>query len=434
MNAILLLFVLIAISAFLSLSETALTAISRIKVKRLFNQGVIGSKSLYNLREHPNKMLSTILFVNSLITVAAASLATAIIIQILAKNSITSESVAVGISTIVMTTLLLIFGEITPKTIAIKNSERIALFVAPVVNFIAFIFYPLVAMFNYICQPIVRLFGVEPNINAPFVTEEELKMLLSVSEEEGVLEQEEKEMIHSIFEFSDSIAKEVMVPRPDMFCLDVETPLDEALRKISDEGHSRIPVYEGTIDNIIGLVFIKDLLGVCLSKKESSNVRSLRDILRPPIFVPETKKLDELMRHMQSIRTHIAIVVDEYGGVAGLVSLEDLLEEIVGEIKDEFDTEEKNIDILPDGSALIDARLAVGDVNERLSTTIPEGDYDTIGGFVLSQIGKLPNIGDTIRYEDLRIVVERVSKRRITRIRLTIIVGIEAEGDSIVGG
>jgi CBS domain containing-hemolysin-like protein len=245
-----------------------------------------------------------------------------------------------------------------------------------------------------------------------------------------VLEQEEKEMIHSIFEFSDSMAKQVMVPRPDMFCLDVNTPLSEALVKISEEGHSRVPVYEGTVDNIIGLVFAKDLLGLCVENRSAT----LRDILRPPLFVPESKKLDELMRQMQSIRTHIAIVVDEYGGVAGLVTLEDLLEEIVGEIKDEFDTEEKNIEVLPDASVLIDARLPVAEVNEKIGTSIPEGDYDTVGGFVLSLIGKIPAIGDTKRFEDLRITVEKVFKRRITRIKIIRIKGAEAEGSSIVGG
>jgi len=430
MSDFVLLIVFVSFSAFFSLSETAITAVSRIKVKRFFNQNLYGSKALYELREHPNKMLSTILFGNNLVNIAAVSLATSMIIKTFVKYSITSESIAISAATVIMTTVLLIFGEISPKTIAIKFADRIALVVAPIVSILSIVFYPFIVLFNFICKPIIKLFGADTKIHVPFVTEEELKMLLSMSEEEGVLEQEEKEMIHSIFEFSDSIAKQVMVPRPDMFCLDVNTPLSEALVKISEEGHSRVPVYEGTIDNIIGLVFAKDLLGLCVENRSST----LRDIVRPPLFVPESKKLDELMRQMQSIRTHIAIIVDEYGGVAGLVSLEDLLEEIVGEIKDEFDTEEKNIEVLADGSVLVDARLTVSEVNEKIGTTVPEGDYDTIGGFVLSLIGKIPSVGDTARAEDLRITIEKVFKRRITRIKINRVKGEEAEGSSIVGG
>ncbi|MCX5749025.1 MAG: hemolysin family protein [Candidatus Saganbacteria bacterium] len=430
MSDFVLLAVFIALSAFFSLSETAITSVGRIKVKKFLSQNLYGSKALYELREHPNKMLSTILLGNSLVTVAAASVATTMSIKIFSDYGVKSESIAVSVATFIMTALLLIFGEISPKTIAIKFADRISLVVAPMITVISILFKPFNLFFNALCKPIIKFFGADTNISVPFVTEEELKMLLSVSEEEGVLEQEEKEMIHSIFEFSDSIAKQVMVPRPDMFCLDVNTPLSEALVKISEEGHSRIPVYEGTVDNIIGLAFAKDLLRLCVENRNSN----LRDIIRPPLFVPETKKLDEIMRQMQSIRTHIAIVVDEYGGVSGLVALEDLLEEIVGEIKDEFDTEEKNIEVFPDGAVLVDARMTVSEVNDKLATSVPEGDYDTIGGFVLSLIGKIPVIGDTARFEDLRITVEKVFKRRITRIKILRIKGAEAEGSSIVGG
>ncbi|MEK7377018.1 MAG: hemolysin family protein, partial [Candidatus Margulisiibacteriota bacterium] len=382
------------------------------------------------LRENPNKMLSTILVGNTLVNISAASLATSVFISLLERRAITSESIAVALATITTTVLILVFGEITPKTIAMKSSERIALFVAPIIAFTAFLFSPVIYFLNLFCKPLIKLFGGDTRAHVPFVTEEELKMLLSVGQEEGVIEQEEKEMIHSIFEFSDTTAKAVMTPRPDMFCLDASLAINEAIKRVIDEGHSRVPVYEGTVDNITGVIFAKDLLALFAEGKQED----LKNALRPPLFVPESKKLDDLLRQMQSSHMHIAIIVDEYGGTAGIVTLEDLLEEIVGEIKDEFDIEEKSVDVADDGSALVDAGLSVNEVNEKIGTSLPEGDYDTIGGFVVSLLGKLPTVGDITRFEDLRIYVEKVFKKRITRIKIVKISGASGEGANIVGG
>ena len=429
MNEILILIFFVLCSTFFSLSETALTAISRIKVKKFLNQGFFGAKALFELRENPNKMLSTILVGNTLVNMGAASLATSVFINLLSSRNITSESIAVALSIIVMTVLILIFGEITPKTIAMKSSERIALFVAPVIVFLSIILSPVIYVINLFCKPLIKLFGGDTRAHVPFVTEEELKMLLSVGQEEGVIEQEEKEMIHSIFDFSDTTVKAVMTPRPDMFCLDASIPITDAIKRVIDEGHSRVPVYEGTVDNITGVIFAKDLLGLFAEGKQED----LKNVLRPPLFVPESKKLDDLLRQMQSSHMHIAIIVDEYGGTAGIVTLEDLIEEIVGEIKDEFDIEEKSVDVAGDGSILVDARLSVNEVNEKTGTVLPEGDYDTIGGFVVSLLGKLPTVGDIARFEDLRIYVEKVFKKRITRIKIVKISG-SGEGADIVGG
>lgn len=427
MNNILYLLLMLLLSAFFSLSETALTAVSRIKVKKMLKQGVLGAKALYDLRENPNKMLSTILVGNNLVNSAAVALATSIIIGIFEKQSIANFGIAVGISTVLMSALILIFGEITPKVLAIKYADRISLFVAPLISFIAVIFNPIIFTLNIVCKPIIKLFGGDIKAKIPFVTEEELKMLLSVSEEEGVLESEEKEMIHSIFEFGDSTVKEVMTPKPDIFAIDAALPIKEAIKNINEAQHSRVPVFEGTIDNIIGIVFIKDLLDVFIKGEEVE----LKKILRPPLFVPETKKLDELLHLMQSSHMHIAIIVDEYGSNSGLVTLEDLIEEIVGEIKDEFDIEEKTIEALSDGSFLVDGRISVSEINEKIKTSLPEGDYDTLGGFVFSLLGKLPSIGDAVRYDDLKIIVERISKRRITRVK---IVKIKPDEAIAVGG
>lgn len=409
------LLVLVCFSAFFSFSETALTAVNRVKVRKMFEDKLLGSKALYTLRENPSKMLATLLVGNNIVNLAAASIATFIFIDFFAKKSILNEGVTVAASTLVMTLVILVFGEIIPKTAAIKHSDRFSLIVAPVVLALSVVITPVISFLDWICKPILKLFGADVKTNMPFVTEDELKMILSVGEEEGVIETSENKMIHSIFEFSDTVAKEVMVPRPDMFCLDSGTNVNEALEKIFEDGHSRIPVYEGSPENIVGIVMTKDLIKVC----GRGNGSVLKDIMRAPLFVPETKKLDELMRLMQSSRSHIAIVVDEYGVVAGLVTLEDLLEEIVGEIEDEFDKEEKDLETLPDGSILINASLSVKDVNEKIGTRIPEGDYDTIGGFVLSLIGRLPFVGDSTKYEDLSIIVEKIAKRRITRVKIT---------------
>ena len=430
MNEILILLFFVLCSTFFSLSETALTAISRIKIKKFLKQGLFGAKALFELRENPNKMLSTILVGNTLVSIGAASLATSIFINLLERRSITNESIAVILATITMTFLILVFGEITPKTIAMKSSEKIALFVAPIIAFIAFAFSPIIYVLNLFCKPLIKLFGGDTKAHVPFVTEEELKMLLSVGQEEGVIEQEEKDMIHSIFEFSDTTAKAVMTPRPDMFCLDASLPINDAIKRVIDEGHSRVPVYESTVDNITGVIFAKDLLALFAEGKQED----LKKVLRPPLFVPESKKLDDLLRQMQSSHMHIAIIVDEYGGTSGIVTLEDLIEEIVGEIKDEFDIEEKSVDVASDGSALVDARLSVNEVNEKIKTALPEGDYDTIGGFVVSLLGKLPTVGDIATFEDLRIYVEKVFKKRITRVKIVKINSAGAEGANIVGG
>ncbi len=415
MGNIIALFIFVCLSAFFSLSETALTSVSRIKVKKMLDKGHFGAKFLKKLREDPNKMLATILIGNNVVNLAAASLATFIFIGFFAGGRILNEGVTVAVSTLVMTLVILVLGEIVPKTSALKYSEKLSTAVAPVIWAFSVLLTPVISLLDHLCRPLLRLVGADVKNEGPFVTEDELKILLSMGEKDGVLETAENKMIHSIFEFGDTVAKEVMVPKPDMFCLDINTPMNEAIQKISEDGHSRIPVYEGSPENITGLVIAKDLIKVFSRNGKAE----LKDVIRSPLFVPETKKLDELMKLMQASRTHIAIVVDEYGVVAGLVTLEDLLEEIVGEIEDEFDKEEKGVETLSDGSTLVDAKLSIKDVNEKLGTSIPEGNYDTIGGFVLSLIGRLPYVGDSASFESLKITVEKISKRRITRVRIS---------------
>jgi len=265
----------------------------------------------------------------------------------------------------------------------------------------------------------------------PFLTLEEIKMLLLTGEREGVIEEEEKEMISSIFEFGETIVREVMTPKPDMQCLPIESSVDQAIKAILESGHSRIPVYEGNIDNIVGIIYAKDLLKTIEVDRSKLN---LKDFMRPAIFVPESKKVDDLLHQMQGARTHIAIIIDEYGATAGLVTLEDLIEEIVGEIYDEFEKKAKSIEKIDDRTYIVDARLSIPDVNQALKIRLSKKKYDTVGGFVMDGLGKVPAVGDSLKYYNLRISVERVYRRRITRVKIEKIPKKYEEGMEAVGG
>ncbi|MFH0886638.1 MAG: hemolysin family protein [bacterium] len=414
LTEILILILLLTLSGFFSMSETAITTVSRVKVRRMVDQKIRHARILLKLREEPGKFLSTVLVGNNLVNIAASVLATSIVIKVFQDMGFKGEATALGVATGVMTLLILVFGEITPKTIAMHNAERIALVVAPMVQIISILFHPLVVVLTFIVKPLLFIFGYQVSPQGPFVSEEEIRILLSMGEKEGVIEEEERRMISSIFDFGDTVVREVMTPKPDMVFLDVEDAIEKAFITISETGHSRIPICEGNMDNIVGIIYAKDLLVIPHEKK----MDGLRGLLRPVIFVPESKKLDDLMRQMQSSHTHLAIVLDEYGATTGLVSFEDLMEEIVGEIRDEFDQEEKKVEKLDRNTYMIDASLSVKELNQKIKLAIPEGAYDTIGGFVLSKLGKVPNVGDVIHFDDVIIHVEKVSKRRITRVRL----------------
>lgn len=401
--------VLLFLSAFFAAAETALTSVSRIKAKQLEEENVSGAKALSSLLEHPSRFLSLILFGNNLANIAASSLATAIAISYF-------HSLGVGIATGVMLFLILIFGEITPKSFAVQNAEKIALLIARPIAFLVFAFSPLVKFFIVIANVFTRLLGGRTMREGPFVTEEEIKTMVSVGEEEGVIEEEEKEMIHSIFEFGDTIVREVMVPRMDMTCVDTSASVNDVLQQIIKEGHSRIPVFEENKDNIVGVVYAKDLLIRLGSNRKDVSFKSL---LRPAYFIPETKKVTELLREFQKRHQHIAIVVDEYGGTAGLVTFEDLLEEIVGEIFDEYDVQKVLIEDLGEGNFRLDGRADLGEVNQRLEIDLPEAEAETIGGFVYSLFGKIPSVGEKVKLANVTFTVEKVEKHRISKILVT---------------
>jgi CBS domain containing-hemolysin-like protein len=426
MEITLLLF-LFVLSAFFSAAETALTSLSRIRLNRMIEDKVRGAGLVRDLKEDPSGFLSTILIGNNLVNIAASALATSITIRLFLARGWGGTALAVSAATGVMTFLILTFGEIIPKTIALRKAESFSLLVAPIIITLRAVLKPLAYLIGFICRPFIYVFGGKAPEKGPFVTEEEIRMILATGEKEGVIEQEEREMITSIFEFGDTIVREVMTPKPDISAVDSKSTLEQIKKVIIDSGHSRIPIYEGTLDNVLGIIYAKDLL-------KPGAAENLKELLRPAIFIPETKRVSELLHEMQAARTHLAIIVDEYGVTTGVVTLEDLIEEIVGEIHDEFEREEKMIEKIDKNTYIVDGRLSLKDLNDRLKLGLPEDEkeYDTIGGFVFSQLGKAPSVGHSIKYDDLVISVERVLRRRITRVKIVRLQrGIDEE---VVGG
>src|SRR6266852_4127288 len=391
-----------------SASETALTSVGRIKLRNLAEEGDQKAIQIERLLAEPNTFLSTILVVNSVAVIVASSLATVLALRF-------STTLGELISTILISLIVLIFCEITPKTAALQNPLRWArVMVGPVRN-TAWLLRPIVLSLGVITNFLVRLMGAQVKRRGPFVTEEELRLLVTVGEKEGVLEEAETEMIHSIFEFADTTVREVMIPRIDMVTLESDATVDEAVDLALQGGFSRIPVYEENIDNIIGVLYTKDMLK---QLREDHNSLPIRELVRPAYFVPETKKLDDLLREIRQKRTHMAIVVDEYGSVAGLVTIEDLVEEIVGDIQDEYDREENLYEQVTQFEYIFDAKINLDEFNELMDTELENEDYETLGGFLLSQLDKIPVAGDTITFKNLTFTVLTTRGLRITKVKV----------------
>src|SRR5437868_2556952 len=404
--------VILLVSLFLcataSAAETALTSISRIKLRNLVEEGDVQAAEIENLLDSPKMFPSTILVINSVAVIVASSMATVLALRF-------SETLGELISTVLISLVVLIFCEITPKTAAVQNPIRWArVLVRPVRN-AAWLLRPIVWSLSAVTNFFVRLIGGQIKHRGPFVTEEELRLLVNVSEEEGVLEEEETDMIHSIFEFADTTVREVMIPRIDMVTLESDATVDEAVDLALQAGFSRIPVYEETIDNITGVLYTKDMLK---QLREGHNSLPIRDLVRPAYFVPETKKLDDLLREIRQKRVHMVMVVDEYGSVAGLVTIEDLVEEIVGDIKDEYDREENLFEKINEDAYIFDAKISIYDFNDMMGTHLDDADYETLGGFVYAQLDKIPSAGDTVTFENMTFTVLATRGRRITKIRV----------------
>jgi CBS domain containing-hemolysin-like protein len=361
------------------------------------------------LQRDPNGYLSTILIANTVAIITATSAAT------LLSMNLFGERVAQWLVGLVVSVVVLMFCEISPKTLALQRSERVALALARPVAAATFVLRPVVRAMTFVTNRLIRLIGGKQPVKGPFVTEEELKMLVSVGEEEGVIEEREREMIHGIFEMGDMRVREVMVPRTDLVAVEVNQPVSVAVELVTKYGHTRIPVYDDNLDNIVGILYAKDLLRAI----DQGTQKGLRELARKPYFTPESKKVQDVLRDLRKNRVHMAIVVDEYGGTAGAVTIEDIIEEIVGPIQDEYDVgEEDEIQYVSPNDVVLDGRVSVDDVNDLLKLQLQAAEYDTIGGYVLSQLGAMPKVGDTLTVGDAKLVVEAVRGTRIKRVRI----------------
>jgi putative hemolysin len=397
-------FVLICAAAFLAMSETALTRINRIKAMTLAEEKRRGSQALVRLVEHPERFLNPVLLLVLLCHLVAATL-----IGVVAERLF--GPVGVAVATAFEVVVVFVFAESLPKTWAVQHPERASLLTAPLVS--AIVSFPPVRLLARGLIGLTNLIIPGKGLKeGPYVSEQELLALADAAVEE----REERQLIHSIIEFGDTVVREVMIPRPDMVAIEARATVNDAMEVVMAAGFSRIPVHEQGIDDIIGLLYTKDLMRAVRDKRAEAQVRELT---RTANFVPETKRVAELLPEMQKQKSHMAIVVDEHGGTAGLVTLEDLIEELVGEIVDEYDVEEPPIEPLPGGDVRVNARMPIDELNELLDAEFPEGDYDTVGGLVYFLLGHVPSEGETCEYDGRRLRAERVQGRRIGRVRIS---------------
>ncbi len=418
--------VLILANAFFAMVDSALRAMHASRVRELVEEGVPNARLVEKLLSDPDRSIATAqigMVLSSFLAAAVAatglSQGAAVLLQLLSDAGWwqrQSEPLAVFVVTVLTGLLALVVGTLVPRTIAEKYAEKVALRLARPLWICAWILSPLVAVVIALSNAMVKPFKVRVDFSPRVLTPEEIISLVDAGEEQGVIEEEEREMIQSVLEFPDTIVRKVMTPRIDMHCVPVEASLQEVLEIIRNSGHSRIPVYEGTVDNIIGIVYAKDLLRLYPHLEPFD----LRKVMRPPYFIPETKKVDELMREFRAKKTQIAIVRDEYGGTSGLVTLEDILEELVGEIHDEYDTEETPFEQLDSHTYRADGRTPVDDVNDKTGLHLPTDEYDTIGGFVFGLFGRPAQAGEQIAFGRANFVVEEADGRRIRKLRIEV--------------
>ena len=404
--------ILILLSALFSSAETSLTTSNKLKIQSLADQGSKRARILLKISEDSGKMLSAILIGNNLVNNAATALTTSLIIQLFGNS-------AVGIATGVITLLILIFGEISPKTLATIHSEKMALLYAPLIHFLMKIFTPVIFIVNKLSMGVLFLLRVNPDQKVNTMTEHELRTIVDVSHEDGVIESEEKEMIYNVFDMGDAKAKDIMVPRVHVTFADINSTYDELIEIFREDKFTRLPIYEETTDNVVGTINMKDLLLYNYNDKKEFHVR---DILREAYFTYEYKSISELLVEMRQASINIAIVLDEYGETAGLITLEDLLEEIVGEIHDEYDeNEEEFVRQINDREYIIEGSMNLDDLNDSLGLNLSSEDYDSLGGFIIEHLDRLPEQGDELTTDDgIRLVVEALQTNRVESVHLYI--------------
>ncbi|MGH7687589.1 MAG: hemolysin family protein [Candidatus Dormibacteria bacterium] len=407
---VVLLVVGLIVAAFASAAETSLTSVSRLRIRTLAEEGNRRAQRVLRLHNDPNAYLTTILTLNT-VALIGASTATAVLIA----DHLQSIPQALGAG--LLSLIALMFCEIIPKSLSLRFNERIAMALGAPVSFLTTVLRPLVGLLTALSRFVVRVATKGRDAPGPFVTEEELKLMVTVGEQEGVVEHEERQMIQGILEMTDKPVREVMVPRVDVVALDVnETSLDDVIKVIMEQGKSRIPIFDDTIDNIVGVVYAKDLLrhGV-----RGDDVRTPKEVARQPYLTPESKHLGELLHEMRERKVHMAVVVDEHGGTAGIVTLEDLIEEIVGPIRDEYDLgEQEELQVISDHEVLVSPRFSLDDVHELLNVDLEDSEADSIGGLIYERLGDIPKAGDALQLGSATVTVVAVRGHRIQSVRI----------------
>ncbi len=413
--------ILLALSAFFSSSETALTTVNKHKLRSLMEGGNKSAAKVLKITEDSGKLLSTILIGNNIVNIYASSLTTTWATEVFGSKYI-------GLATGALTLLVLIFGEITPKTIATQKAVALSMVFAYPISFLMTIFTPVIWLLNLITGLIFKLLRIDPNAGEGAMTESELRTIVNVSHEDGVIEQEEKFMISNVVDFGDALSKDVMIPRADIICADVTSTYDELVKIFMDETYSRMPIYEESKDHVIGILYLKDLF--FYSETHDLSDFDVRKILRKPVFVHEYQKTSQIFADLKTSAVTMAIVLDEYGVTSGIITMEDLIEEIVGEIRDEYDDDEDDfIKKVSDNQYDVEAAIKLDDLNDALGTTLKSNNYDSLGGLVIELLDKLPDEGEVATTDNITLKVIAVEKNRIERILLTIEEKEENESD-----
>lgn len=427
--------VLVGINAYFVATEFALVAVRRTRIEQRLRGGDARAKHVSSALDHPDDFISAAQLGITVASIAIGYIAEDTIhalilpylqriylefgaIPLLGNPVITGHIIATLLTLLIVTYLHVVLGEQVPKMIAIQKAETVALWTTRPTQIFGMVFRPLIRLMSGSATAIMRIFGLEPTgVHSVAHSPDEIRLLVEQSQQEGEIEAEQEQMIHGVFEFPEIVAREVMTPRADIIALDVNATLDEVVRLLIEEGHSRIPVFEDDLDNVVGILLVKDLLPYLVGTAGEAFV--LREVLREPYFVPDTKRISELLTELRTRNVHLAIILDEFGGTEGLATLEDLLEEIVGEIYDEYDQPEPDFTVTPEGDVLIDGGASIDEVNERFGMTLSSVDYDTIGGYIFGALGRVPQPGDSIFIDgsgELR--VEGIEERRITHVRL----------------
>jgi len=412
--SIILIVICLIFIALLSSSEVAFISVNRIRLRHLIEKGSSSAKVVQKIRDQHDRLFSAVILSGNLFTILATSIGTAIAIDYVGADK------GIIIATIVMTILTVVFGELTPKTFAVTYAEGISLLLARPMELYIKIVSPFVWIFNKVSNSIIRLFGGNIKPARVFLTEEELKSMINLGEEEGALEKEEKEMLHNVFAFGDKRVSEAMVPRTEIVAALEDALISDALSLVSEKGYSRYPVIKENVDNIIGVLYVKDILRK-MSKEEVSPDMPIKAFIRDAYYIPESKMVTSLLDEMQKNKFQIAIVLDEHGGTAGLITLEDIIEEIVGGLQDEFEAmeSEKEVEVVDERTFVVSGSTGIDEINELVSIELSAEEYHTIGGFLFGLFGRLPKVGEQLRYHGLRFLILEMNGKKIEKIKIT---------------